>query len=186
MASVPHSPPVIRKSGNLMVFVTPPAEPESPRSEFSTPPTSPRAEESPESPPAQMAPPPTPIYSASVSTPPLVKTVSPPLHAEKLSRPSLVQAPNLSSGSLPSVQVPPLQFAKVSAGSDGSLLAFFWDAVAHVQKAHSRLDKHISRWFGLDQSKYQWALNDYFERTGQEIDSSTLEHSCKNSESMTK
>ncbi|ONM18616.1 actin associated protein isoform X2 [Zea mays] len=198
MASVPHSPPVIRKSGNLMVFVTPPAEPESPRSEFSTPPTSPRAEESPESPPAQMAPPPTPIYSVSVSTPPLVKTVSPPLHAEKLSRPSLVQVPpplvKTVSPPLPAeklsrpplVQVPPLQFAKVSAGSDGSLLAFFWDAVAHVQKAHSRLDKHISRWFGLDQSKYQWALNDYFERTGQEIDSSTLEHSCKNSESMTK
>jgi len=145
-----------------------------------------------------MAPPPTPIYSVSVSTPPLVKTVSPPLHAEKLSRPSLVQVPpplvKTVSPPLPAeklsrpplVQVPPLQFAKVSAGSDGSLLAFFWDAVAHVQKAHSRLDKHISRWFGLDQSKYQWALNDYFERTGQEIDSSTLEHSCKNSESMTK
>ncbi|KAL5676386.1 hypothetical protein ACJX0J_012517, partial [Zea mays] len=108
----------------------------------------------------------------------------PPQPVKSLS--TSLQAPNLSSGSLPSVQVPPLQFAKVSAGSDGSLLAFFWDAVAHVQKAHSRLDKHISRWFGLDQSKYQWALNDYFERTGQEIDSSTLEHSCKNSESMTK
>jgi len=146
MASIPQPPPVIGKSGNLTVFVTPPAEPESPRSEFSTPPTSPRAEDSPESPPAQTAPPPAPVYS--VSTPPLVKTVSPPLLAEKLSRPPLVQvtpppvksvstplqAPKLSSRSLPPVQVPPLQFAKASEGSDGSLLAFFWDAVARVQE----------------------------------------------------
>ncbi|XP_066346872.1 extensin-like isoform X3 [Miscanthus floridulus] len=187
MASIPHPPPVIGKSGNLTVFVTPPAEPESPRSEFSTPPTSPRAEDSPESPPAQTAPPPAPVYS--VSTPPLVKTVSPPLPAEKLSRPSLLQAPKLSSRSLPPVQVPPLQFAKASEGSDGSLLAFFWDAVARVQEAHASLDEHISRWFGLDQSKYQWALNDYYERTGQEIDLSnagTRKDSCKNSESMKK
>lgn len=227
MAYIPHPPPVIGKSGNLTVFVTPPAEPESPRSEFSTPPTSPRAEDCPESPPAQTAPPPAPVYSVStpplVKTvspslpaeklprpslvqvpPPLVKTVSPPLPAEKLSRPPLVQvppppvksvstplqAPKLSSRSLPPVQVPPLQFAKASAGSDGSLLAFFWDAVARVQEAHASLDEHISRWFGLDQSKYQCALNDYYERTGQEIDLSNAgtrkEHSCKNSESMKK
>nr|ACG40440.1 actin associated protein [Zea mays] len=152
MASTPHPPPLIGKSGNLTVFFTPSAEHESPGSEFSTPPTSPRAEDSPESPPAQTAPPPAPVYS--VSTPQLVKMVSPPLPAEKLSRPSLVQ-------------VPPLQFGKASAGSDGSLLAFFWDAVARMQEAHASLDEHISRWFGLDQSKYQWALNDYYERTGQ-------------------
>ncbi|XP_020400682.1 actin associated protein isoform X1 [Zea mays] len=179
MASTPHPPPLIGKSGNLTVFFTPSAEHESPGSEFSTPPTSPRAEDSPESPPAQTAPPPAPVYS--VSTPQLVKMVSPPLPAEKLSRPSLVQvpsppvksvstplqAPKVSSCSLPPVQVPPLQFGKASAGSDGSLLAFFWDAVARMQEAHASLDEHISRWFGLDQSKYQWALNDYYERTGQ-------------------
>ncbi|CAN6242295.1 unnamed protein product [Urochloa humidicola] len=49
--------------------------------------------------------------------------------------------------------------------------------------AHASLDEHISRWFGLDQSKYQWALNEYYESTGQEIDSSKAgnrkEQSCK-------
>jgi hypothetical protein len=24
----------------------------------------------------------------------------------------------------------------------------------------------VANWFGLDQSKYQWALNDYYEATG--------------------
>jgi hypothetical protein len=32
--------------------------------------------------------------------------------------------------------------------------------------AHASLDGYISNWFGLDQSKYQWALNDYYETTG--------------------
>ncbi|WVZ92105.1 hypothetical protein U9M48_038194 [Paspalum notatum var. saurae] len=121
----------------------------------------------------------------AVQVPPqLVRTVSPPLSAEKLSRtqsfqesPPLVisvsaplQAPELASRpSPPPVQVPPPQFEKASPGLDGSALAFFWDAVARVQKAHASLDEHISRWFGLDQSKYQWALNDYYERTGQVI-----------------
>ncbi|XP_062184133.1 proline-rich receptor-like protein kinase PERK8 isoform X2 [Phragmites australis] len=167
MASTPP-PPVIGKSGNLTVFITPPAVtpspgPETPQSEFSTPPTSPRAVESPASPtPEQPASTPASVRMASpppptvtVSTPPLLKTVSPPLPAEKLTR-------------APPVQVPPPQFEKASAGPDGSVLSFLWDAVARVQEAHASLDKYISNWFGLDQSKYQWALNNYYERTGQD------------------
>ncbi|KAJ6993891.1 hypothetical protein NC653_016882 [Populus alba x Populus x berolinensis] len=32
--------------------------------------------------------------------------------------------------------------------------------------AHSSLDDHLARWFGLNQSKYQWALDDYYETKG--------------------
>ncbi|KAG6474302.1 lysine-rich arabinogalactan protein 19-like [Zingiber officinale] len=66
----------------------------------------------------------------------------------------------------PPVQVPPQQFEKPAAKSAGSVLGFFWDAVAKVQNAHSSLDEHLANWFGLDQSRYQWALNDYFESSG--------------------
>ncbi|MBA0762445.1 hypothetical protein Gotri_012049, partial [Gossypium trilobum] len=31
---------------------------------------------------------------------------------------------------------------------------------------HSSLDDHLARWFGLNQSKYQWALDDYYESKG--------------------
>ncbi|EEE60668.1 hypothetical protein OsJ_14127 [Oryza sativa Japonica Group] len=46
------------------------------------------------------------------------------------------------------------------------MLALFWDTVARVQEAHASLDEYISNWFGLDQSKYQWALNEYYESNG--------------------
>lgn len=32
--------------------------------------------------------------------------------------------------------------------------------------AHSSLDDHMARWLGLNQSKYQWALDDYYESKG--------------------
>lgn len=28
---------------------------------------------------------------------------------------------------------------------------------------HSSLDDYLAHWFGLNQSKYQWALDDYYE-----------------------
>uniref|UniRef100_A0ACD5UPG1 Uncharacterized protein n=1 Tax=Avena sativa TaxID=4498 RepID=A0ACD5UPG1_AVESA len=163
MASTP--PPVIGKAGNLTVFITPPAAlspldttrrsglPESPGSEFSTPNTTPRSVASPASPPPKQ-----PATVKTVSPPPPVKTVSPPLPP-----PKLFQAPP--------VQVPPPQFGKAEAKPDGSAFGFFWDAVLRVQEAHESLDGYISNWFGLDQSKYQWALNDYYESTGKEMDS---------------
>ncbi|KAI5012870.1 hypothetical protein ZWY2020_025136 [Hordeum vulgare] len=166
MASTP--PPVISKAGNLTVFITPPATPppvdtptsrsaESPRSEFSTPNSTPRSMASPASPPPEhtaTSPPP----PKTVSPPPPVKTVSPPLPPAKLFQAS-------------PVQVPPPQFEKAEARTDGSAFGFFWDAVLRVQEAHASLDEYISNWFGLDQSKYQWALNDYYESTGKEMDS---------------
>nr|CAD1824805.1 unnamed protein product [Ananas comosus var. bracteatus] len=67
----------------------------------------------------------------------------------------------------PPVQVPPPQFEK-AATSSGSVFGFFWEAVAKVQDMHSSLDEYLADWFGLDQSKYQWALNDYYENNGKE------------------
>uniref|UniRef100_A0A0D9W360 Uncharacterized protein n=1 Tax=Leersia perrieri TaxID=77586 RepID=A0A0D9W360_9ORYZ len=167
MGSNPPStpPPVIGKAGNLTVFITPPAaeSPDSPRSEFSTPSGSPRAEEDSaleaEKPPVKAAASPP---ATRLVTPPPMKTFSPPLPAAKLS--SDPKPP-------PPVQVPPPQFEKAGASPDGSMLALFWDTVARVQEAHASLDEYISNWFGLDQSKYQWALNEYYESTGKEMDS---------------
>ncbi|KAL0346044.1 UNVERIFIED_CONTAM: hypothetical protein Sradi_4435700 [Sesamum radiatum] len=59
----------------------------------------------------------------------------------------------------PPVMAPPAQFYKENSSSFG----FFWDAVAKVQNAHASLDEHVAHWFGLNQSKYQWALDDYYE-----------------------
>ncbi|KAE8056650.1 hypothetical protein FH972_013398 [Carpinus fangiana] len=70
----------------------------------------------------------------------------------------------------PPVQPPPQQFSKSTdtVSSDGSFLGFFKNAVTKVQNVHSSLDDHLARWFGLNQSKYQWALDDYYERKGLE------------------
>ncbi|XP_047311750.1 pollen-specific leucine-rich repeat extensin-like protein 1 [Impatiens glandulifera] len=67
------------------------------------------------------------------------------------------------------VQAPPLQFHKPAAlkpPSDGSVSGIFWNAVNKVQNAHSSLDEYVAHWFGLNQSKYQWALDDYYESKG--------------------
>ncbi|KAK1417114.1 hypothetical protein QVD17_26236 [Tagetes erecta] len=62
----------------------------------------------------------------------------------------------------PPVQPPPLHYHN----SDSPKFAFFWDAVAKLQNAHSSLDEYVAHWFGLNQSKYQWALDDYYESNG--------------------
>nr|GEV56158.1 hypothetical protein [Tanacetum cinerariifolium] len=65
----------------------------------------------------------------------------------------------------PPVLPPPVQYEKPGSGL-GSKAGFFWDALAKVQNAHSNLDDYVARWFGLNQSKYQWALDDYYEKKG--------------------
>ncbi|RCV06323.1 hypothetical protein SEVIR_1G155200v4 [Setaria viridis] len=159
----PPPPPMIGRAGNLTVFITPPSPastprgasrtppPESPHSDFSTP-TPQRAAPSPSSSPSPRKP------AIPAAAPAVVFTPPPPPAPVKV-------AP-------PPVQVPPPQYEKASAGGkhDGSAFGFFWDAVARVQEAHASLDEYVANWFGLDQSKYQWALNDYYEATGKEVD----------------
>ncbi|KAK7265246.1 hypothetical protein RJT34_32863 [Clitoria ternatea] len=62
---------------------------------------------------------------------------------------------------------PPPQIPSPKPLSDASSLSsFFKNAITRVQTAHSSLDDHLARWFGLNQSKYQWALDDYYENKG--------------------
>ncbi|KAK9027385.1 hypothetical protein V6N11_067221 [Hibiscus sabdariffa] len=81
--------------------------------------------------------------------------------------PPLLHSPNKAVAP-PPVQPPPQQFhdSSIASDSDGSILGFFKNAAFKVQNAHSSLDDHLARWFGLNQSKYQWALDDYYENKG--------------------
>lgn len=155
MAAERTPPPVIGKAGSYTVFITPPPNPtpsEGPRSPIASP---------------------TPSLSASTpeKEAPLPAKASPPPPPP------------------PPVQVPPRQFEKPAAKSSGSVFGFFWDAIVKVQNgilfkflkfggtvgsflfsyfwfwltAHSSLDEYLADWFGLNQSRYQWALNDYYE-----------------------
>ncbi|XP_010525722.1 PREDICTED: uncharacterized protein LOC104803488 [Tarenaya hassleriana] len=76
------------------------------------------------------------------------------------SKPSPVMAPP--------VQPPPPHFEKSVASyeQNGSTLGFFRNAITKVQNVHSSVDDHLVRWFGLNQSKYQWALDEYYESKG--------------------
>ncbi|KAH0909262.1 hypothetical protein HID58_032583 [Brassica napus] len=99
-------------------------------------------------------------------TPPA--TPKPPESPSAVSQKPIVQPPVLP---------PPQQFKSVaSSEQDGSVLGFFKNAATKVQngtereksedKAHSSVDDHLVRWFGLNQSKYQWALDEYYEGKG--------------------
>ncbi|CAI9098458.1 OLC1v1035107C3 [Oldenlandia corymbosa var. corymbosa] len=102
---------------------------------------------------------PTPPGVGSVSGSPrkVAAPVSPP--------PPPVQSPvKPPVAAPPPVQAPPSQFYSTkSSGKSHSSFGFFWDAVAKVQNAHANLDEQVAYWFGLNQSKYQWALDDYYE-----------------------
>ncbi|OIW19415.1 hypothetical protein TanjilG_09435 [Lupinus angustifolius] len=69
----------------------------------------------------------------------------------------------------PPLHPPPPQIHNptiLPAAASSSVLGFLKNAVIKVQTAHSSLDDHLARWFGLNQSKYQWALDDYYETKG--------------------
>ncbi|XP_022988430.1 uncharacterized protein LOC111485680 isoform X2 [Cucurbita maxima] len=68
----------------------------------------------------------------------------------------------------PPVQPPPQQYDESVPNGNASVAGFFRNAVSKVQNAHSSLDDHLARWLGLNQSKYQWALDDYYESKGLE------------------
>ncbi|XP_020225684.1 uncharacterized protein LOC109807551 [Cajanus cajan] len=81
------------------------------------------------------------------------------------------------SDAVPTTKIapPPPQIPKtvpspkpLSDSDDSSVFGLFRNAVTKVQTAHSSLDDHLARWFGLNQSKYQWALDDYYESKGME------------------
>ncbi|VFQ77407.1 unnamed protein product [Cuscuta campestris] len=79
--------------------------------------------------------------------------------------PVQIQPPETAVRNPPPVMVPPKQYDKYQTKT-GSTFGVFWDAVAKVQNAHASLDENVAYWFGLNQSKYQWALDDYYESKG--------------------
>ncbi|MQM00755.1 hypothetical protein Taro_033502 [Colocasia esculenta] len=128
--------PVIGKAGRYTVFITPSATTKTPSGGL--PPQGPGFEHLPgvsPSPKAAGLPPPPAAAKEPTSPPPL--------------RP---------------VQVPPQQFCKSTPRPPNSVLGFFWGAVARVQDVHSSLDEYLADWLGLNQSRYQWALDDYYEK----------------------
>lgn len=120
-----------------------------------------------------------PINSES-TPPPLIGKIgpytvfmTPPATPSPVSQPQPVFESPKKVIQPPPVQPPPHQFDKsvsVAASPNGnaSVSGFFRNAVSKVQNAHSSLDDHLARWFGLNQSKYQWALDDYYESKGME------------------
>ncbi|XP_073118196.1 uncharacterized protein [Elaeis guineensis] len=112
-----------------------------------------------------ITPPPTPKPSEAPR--PLSPSLKPsPSPSPRNVAPLPVRVPSSSlspAPAVPPVQVPPPQFEKPAARASPSVFGFFWNAVAKVQDVHSSLDEYLADLFGLNQSKYQWALNDYYE-----------------------
>ncbi|XP_021724948.1 uncharacterized protein LOC110692261 [Chenopodium quinoa] len=79
--------------------------------------------------------------------------------------PAVISQPhkNITVNSPPPVQPPPAKFETA-----GDRFAFFWEAIAKAQNVHASVDEYVANWLGLDQSRYQWALNDYYEFKGME------------------
>ncbi|KAL3841059.1 hypothetical protein ACJIZ3_025650 [Penstemon smallii] len=111
-----------------------------------------------------------PINSESGTPPPRIGKigpytvfVTPPATPNPTPKPDSPRKPDpVQFAAPPPVMAPPAQFYKEKPSS----FAFFWDAVAKVQNAHASLDENVAHWFGLNQSKYQWALDDYYEANG--------------------
>ncbi|GLT97497.1 hypothetical protein SLE2022_150560 [Rubroshorea leprosula] len=108
-------------------------------------------------------------YTVFVTPPATPKPAERLYHSpQKPQQPPLFESPRKVQPRPPPVQPPPQQFDKSVVASDGSILGFFKNAATKVQNAHSSLDDRLARWFGLNQSKYQWALDDYYESNGLE------------------
>ncbi|XP_059637363.1 pollen-specific leucine-rich repeat extensin-like protein 3 [Cornus florida] len=115
-------------------------------------------------------------------TPPATPKPSEPVHVSPKKAADPPPSPPVQPRT-PPVQPPPQQFYKptaVRSPSDASKFGFFWNAVAKVQNAHSSLDEHVAHWFGLNQSKYQWALDGYYESKGMDPLNAKVEDKSSN------
>ncbi|GAB4853562.1 hypothetical protein Ancab_017753 [Ancistrocladus abbreviatus] len=129
-----------------------------------------------------LTPPPTPTPTPSPSPSPSTKPPAERPFHDTAKKPVLQSSPQFHTPSppplqpKPPVQPPPAQFNKPSDDRFG----FLRDAISKVQNAHSSLDEYVANWLGLNQSKYQWALDDYYETKGVEkLDAKTKEISSK-------
>ncbi|KAL5065970.1 hypothetical protein RYX36_027707 [Vicia faba] len=105
------------------------------------------------------------VFMTPPSTP--KPSSSEPVTATTLHSPNINNCNNHAKILPPPPQIHnPLPSSKTLSYDSSSFLGFFKNAVNKVQTAHSSLDEHLARWFGLNQSKYQWALDDYYETNG--------------------
>lgn len=59
-----------------------------------------------------------------------------------------------------------VSFCEFCLGAGLVVVFSFPYSVWFLLAAHLSLDEYLADWFGLNQSKYQWALNDYYESSG--------------------
>ncbi|KMT03305.1 hypothetical protein BVRB_8g198450 [Beta vulgaris subsp. vulgaris] len=97
-------------------------------------------------------------YTVFLTPPPTPKpsSESPPQSIPQTPKKIAVKSP-------PPVQPPPANFEPAS-----DRFAFLWEAISKVQNVHASVDEYMANWLGLNQSKYQWALDDYYESKGGE------------------
>ncbi|KAJ8444212.1 hypothetical protein Cgig2_028093 [Carnegiea gigantea] len=93
--------------------------------------------------------------------------LTPPSPTTTEPQPSLIpQTPKkVAVQTPPPVKPPPLQFDKPPVDRFG----IFRDALAKVQNVHATVDEFMANWLGLNQSKFQWALDDYYEAKGVDL-----------------
>ncbi|XP_074280864.1 uncharacterized protein LOC141605847 [Silene latifolia] len=101
-------------------------------------------------------------------TPPSTPTPTPTAAVTHKPSPSpttvAIPIPETPKKVAPPVQPPPIQYPT----SPVDRFAFLRRALSKVHQVHSSVDEYMANWLGLDQSKYQWALNDYYETKGLE------------------
>ncbi|CAN8271142.1 unnamed protein product [Cochlearia groenlandica] len=118
-----------------------------------------------------------PINKGTSTPPPVIGKIGP--YTVFMTPPATPKPPESLSSvnsqkpiSPPPVLPPPQQFKSVaSSEQESSVLGFFKNAVTKVQNAHTSVDDHLVRWFGLNQSKYQWALDEYYQGKDSEMKS---------------
>ncbi|KQK23136.1 hypothetical protein BRADI_1g71450v3 [Brachypodium distachyon] len=190
----PPPPPMIGRAGNLTVFITPPSPASTPRS--SRPSESPRSDLSTPASRTAPAPPVSPSPQKRASPPPSPVKFSPPALPVKVF-PSPVQVPpaqyeKASAGDKHDGSAFAFFWDAVARVQEGDAMgnkicspvfflllgisvllpiSWIWGFLFFgIAAAHASLDEYVANWFGLDQSKYQWALNDYYENTGKEVE----------------
>ncbi|KAK9715504.1 hypothetical protein RND81_06G169200 [Saponaria officinalis] len=94
-------------------------------------------------------------------TPPTITT---PIPTTTTTSAAAVRIPKNPKTAAPPVQPPPIQYPTSAVDR----FAFLRHALVKLQNVHASVDEYMANWLGLDQSKYQWALNDYYEAKGLE------------------
>ena len=104
-------------------------------------------------------------------TPPLIGKmgrytafIKPPhITARPTASPKPKNVVDLEAQASPAVATPPQTLI-------GSFLGSISNAIAKIQHVHSRVDEYLADWFGLNQSKYQWEMNEYLEMKNMETE----------------